>query len=72
MPNLPRKLTLSRKLDQSVVLYTSDGEVTVTLKETKKGCPALAFSAPDSIKIMRSELLENAEDIEIIDCLEGG
>lgn len=60
-------LTLSRYIDQSAVLYTKNGEITVTLKETGSGRLALAFDAPQSVRILRAELAEGIENIELID-----
>ncbi len=57
-------LALTRKLDQSVVLYTSNGEITVTLTENSHGCLVLAFDAPDAVKILRSELVDGIDGIE--------
>lgn len=53
-------LTLSRKIGESVVLYTSDGEITVTLKETSRGL-ALSFDAPEAVEILRAELLDQCK-----------
>jgi len=48
--------TLSRKIGESVVLFTSDGPVTVTLTETSRNL-AFTFDAPDTVEIVRSELM---------------
>jgi carbon storage regulator len=52
-------LVLTRKPGEKVVL---DGNITVTLVEVKGNQVRLAFEAPDSVRILRGELVVNAED----------
>jgi len=56
-------LTLSRDTGQSVVLYTSDGELLVTLKTLKNGRLALSFDVPDCVKVLREELVVPVDEV---------
>lgn len=48
-------LVLTRKLNQSVVV---DENITITIVDIKKDQISIGISAPPSVKIYRSELLE--------------
>lgn len=54
-------LLLSRLLKESVRLYTSDGDIDVTVVEIARGKVRLAFKAPDKVEILRSELIKPTE-----------
>jgi carbon storage regulator len=51
-------LVLTRKLGEKVVI---NGNVTLTVVETKGNRVTLAFDAPTHIRILRGELLEQGE-----------
>ena len=48
-------LSLTRKPQQKIILYTSDGPITVCL--LGKATTRIGLAAPDSVKILRSELI---------------
>ena len=50
-------LVLTRKDNESVVI---DGNIKVTVVETKVGSAKLVFDAPDVIDIFREELLDDS------------
>jgi carbon storage regulator CsrA len=47
-------LVLTRKLDQAVVI---NGNIVVTLRRINKHSVRLSFSAPEDVRIRRSELV---------------
>lgn len=51
-------LILTSVVDDQVVLFTSDGPITVQLMETRPNKARIGFEAPGSVKIMRKEVLE--------------
>ena len=51
-------LVLGRKTDQSVTLLTSDGPVLININNVNGCFVSLGFEAPQSVKIVRTELLE--------------
>ena len=54
-------LCLTRRRDESVILYTSDGPIRIAVSEiTRNHAVQLAISAPASVKIVRQELEELA------------
>jgi len=53
-------LILSRKVGETVILKTSDGDVTVMVTKEVNGRVLLGFEAPKAVVVMRSELLPNA------------
>ncbi len=57
-------LILSRKPNETIVLKTSDGDVTVMVTKMFDGRVLLGFEAPKTVKVMRSELLPNASQNE--------
>jgi carbon storage regulator len=54
-------LVLTRKPGEKVVL---DGNITVTVVEVKGSQVRLAFDAPDHVRILRGELVVQADDLE--------
>ena len=54
---IDRKFFKTNRSASEVVLQTSDGEVVVRLIESKKGGVGLGFEAPQSVAIVRRELL---------------
>jgi len=48
-------LVLSRFIDQSIVI---DGNIEVTVRQIGNGRVQLAFNAPPTVRIVRSELLD--------------
>ncbi|HVW01850.1 MAG TPA: carbon storage regulator [Planctomycetaceae bacterium] len=55
-------LVLSRRKDQGIVI--SDG-ITITVSEIRGDRVRLAISAPDSVRILRRELLDIVGEIEL-------
>lgn len=51
-------LILSRKAGESIVI---DGNITVTVTETQRGKVRLRIAAPQSVKIVRAELLHGGQ-----------
>jgi len=52
-------LTLSRKEGESIVLTLEDGQtITVRLDETNGSQARISIGAPDSVKILREELVK--------------
>ena len=49
-------LVLSRKKNESIVIRTSDGEITLHVSQIEEGQVKLAFEAPRCVEIWRSEL----------------
>ena len=54
-------LVLTRKENESVVI---DGNIKVTVVETKKSSVKLVFDAPDDVDIFREELLDDSSPPE--------
>ena len=54
-------LVLSRRKDEGIVI--SDG-ITITVSEIRGDRVRLAISAPDSVRILRGELLDKLKEIE--------
>ena len=54
-------LVLTRKPGEKVVL---GGNITLTVVEVKGNQVRLAFDAPDSVRILRGELVVQEEDLE--------
>lgn len=55
-------LTVTRRIGEEVILKTSDGDIIVLVTKSPRfqaraGEIRLTFSAPDSVEIMRSELI---------------
>lgn len=48
-------LVISRKRDESVVLFTSDGPITVELVDIRGNKVRLGFDAPADVCILREE-----------------
>ncbi len=59
-------LVLSRKVGETVILKTSDGDVSVMVTKEINGRVLLGFQAPKAIVVMRSELIPNASQNESI------
>lgn len=55
-------LVLSRRKDEGIVI--SDG-ITITVSEIRGDRVRLAISAPDSVRILRGELLDGLREIEL-------
>jgi carbon storage regulator CsrA len=55
---LPRKgnLVLGRRQGETITLHTSDGDVTIRVKNINKEQVWLTLNAPKSINIVRSEI----------------
>lgn len=51
-------LVLSRKLDESIRIITSDGVIEVKIVDHHRGNIKLGFDAPDSVAIFREEIYE--------------
>lgn len=52
-------LILTRKLSESITLFTEDDEpITVTVVNVNGQQVTLSFDAPDTVDILRNELLE--------------
>jgi carbon storage regulator CsrA len=55
-------LTLSRKEGESIILNTVDGEIRVAIKSIGSGGQVkLSISAPDSVAILREELVSSQD-----------
>ena len=54
-------LVLTRKENESVVI---DGNIKVTVVETKNGSVKFVFDAPDDVDIFREELLDDSSPPE--------
>ena len=50
-------LVLERKEGQRIILETSDGTVEIVLFNLQQGRAAIGIAAPETIKIIRNELL---------------
>jgi carbon storage regulator CsrA len=56
-------LTLSRELNESIVIFTRDGDqVTLTINKLSPTKVAINFEAPKGVEIWRDELLEDDEN----------
>ena len=55
-------LVLSRRKHEGIVI--SDG-ITITVSEIRGDRVRLAISAPDSVRILRGELLDGLKEIEV-------
>lgn len=51
-------LILTSEVDDQVVLFTSDGPITVQLMGTRMNKARLGFDAPVSVKILRKDVME--------------
>ena len=52
-------LCIKRRVDETIVLHTSDGPITIMVTELQRGYAAyLGIKAPPSVKILRGELEE--------------
>jgi carbon storage regulator CsrA len=60
-----RVLVVNRKLEEKVVIITSDGPITITLVSIETTRAKLGFSAPKNIQIFREELLSAATRKEV-------
>jgi carbon storage regulator CsrA len=55
-------LTLSRKKGESIILNTVDGEIKVAIKSIGSGGQVkLSIEAPDTVVILREELISSQE-----------
>jgi len=54
-------LVLERKEGQRIILETSDGTVEIVLFNLQQGRVSIGIAAPVTIKIIRKELLADAE-----------
>ena len=54
-------LILRLKVDESIILYTSDGEVIVRINEILRNKVALGIIASESVKILRDKLVPDSE-----------
>lgn len=54
-------LVLTRQINETVLLLTSDGPIEVMLTKVDRGRARIGFIAPDSVKIYRKELLNQPE-----------
>ena len=52
-------LVLSRKKNESIVLYTQDGEITITVVAFVGPQIRIGIDAPKSVDILRKELVED-------------
>ena len=49
-------LVLTRKISQSVTIYSADGPITVTVSNVSGGIVQLGFTAPKKVPIHRHEV----------------
>lgn len=49
-------LVLTRKIDQGLVLHTTDGPIEVTLLKVKTNTCRVGIKAPTHVKVLRKEL----------------
>lgn len=54
-------LVLSRKVEESIVLDTKNGPITVAVTRISGDKVRLGVDAPDDVKILRSELIDEDE-----------
>lgn len=54
-------LTLSRKENEAIILYTSDGPITLCISSIQHNQVRVSFDAPDNVNIVREELLSRAD-----------
>ncbi len=54
-------LTLSRQLDESIVLFWGEEQVVITVEKLTSKEVRLNFEAPKEVEIWRDELLEDEE-----------
>lgn len=54
-------LVLSRKINEEIVIKTSDGEVVITLVEANRDRCRMGFEAPETIRIYRREVLDRPQ-----------
>ena len=65
MESNPMSLTLSRKENQSIVIFTADNEqMHITVTSIDKNQVKINFDAPDGIDICRDELREYEDEID--------
>jgi len=53
-------LVLSRKVDESIVIGEGEGAITITVVDVQAGKCRLGIDAPESVRVLRSELLPPA------------
>ena len=51
-------LTLTRKPDESIIIGDGEDQIEVTVKEIRRNQVRLGITAPNHIKIFRTELLD--------------
>lgn len=49
-------LSLTRNVNESVMLYTTDGPIEIVVKQIHGQQARIGFAAPKSVKIVRSEI----------------
>lgn len=58
-------LVLTRKEGQEIIV--GNGEIRLTILGTRRGCVRIGISAPDSVPIMRAELLAEQNGASPVD-----
>ncbi|RLJ18640.1 carbon storage regulator [bacterium endosymbiont of Escarpia laminata] len=56
-------LVLTRKPGEEVILHVGDIESVVSLEDLHSNQAKLGFEAPPEVKILRAEILEDAEPV---------
>jgi carbon storage regulator CsrA len=54
-------LTLSRREDEALILETSDGPIEVWVDKIRQGSVKLSIYAPEVVRVLRDELVEEVE-----------
>jgi len=60
-------LVLTRKYDETIVIGTDEGPITITVVKLDKGSVRLGVDAPRSIPIARGELLKGTAPINVLE-----
>jgi len=61
-------LVLRRRTNERLVIYTSDGPIVIKASEHSDSIVKFAIQAPDSIRILREELLTR-DQLEAIEAM---
>lgn len=55
-------LVLTRTRGESIVIQTTDGPIEVVVTRVLDGRVKIGINAPDTVKILRTELIEKGKD----------
>lgn len=59
-------LTLTRKMDESIIIGDGENKIEVTVKEIRRNQVRIGIQAPNHVKIFRKELYDKSS-VELLD-----